>query len=101
MRGAAEPAIFIRLGGPQAHDDSECHGEKSLFGGQRGRINFFWQEQKFLLHFFFVWSSIRDCRNEGEASVKATARWLFEVAGRTSHRLAKLNQEVDTEKALE
>ena len=40
-----------------------------------GRINFLWDWLKFLLHFFFVRSIITDCRNEGEASVKATS-WL-------------------------
>ena len=28
--------------------------------------------QKFLLHLLSVWSMMSDCRNEGEASVKAT-----------------------------
>jgi len=70
-------------------------------GWRWGSINFLWGWQKFILHFFFVRSIITDCRHEGEASVKATSLLWFEVASKTSHRPARMNQEVSTAKASE
>jgi hypothetical protein len=63
-----------------------------------GRKLFLLHGQKFLLHLLFVRSSISDCRNDREATVKVTSWRRFKVARKCSRRFGRLNEEVGTVK---
>ena len=63
-----------------------------------GRKVFLLHRQKFLLHLLFVRSTISDCRNDREATVKVTSWRRFKVAHKRSRRFGRLNEEVGTVK---